>query len=715
MNHKICFNIFFVVVFFPVFLFYVYIIYFNFNPYTIDLAGHFSSALFFKKGLFHQYNHFNFGGYTQGLFYPPLQDIIINIINLCTSFYTACKIYLVCIFLLFIISIFCFLDIFKGISQKITFIMFILIVLFLDKKNYFIYLQGISLEDTLVIGLSAQLLSFSFFLFYVKNMLNDKLNITSSVLLFLILNSHIVTGLVSILITILYLVFEKNTEKIKYILFPIIISSYFIIPFIYYSNYINSSVVKTGIHPENVLFFIVSVILFFVIRQKNFTSAKLRGEISNLNSFKHKKANVIQSFLVFCIIISFIVFLSELILHFEHVIPIKFHFYRLYFYLFIIFFIMCILISDIIINKKVYFIYLLALITCFYFILFYNKMSIIGYNFVQEYFNNVSIDNVIPDLNQSSEINNFVFTSDLSPINTMFRSFQEILRLNGYTLTSVQGTYWESNFSTNILDSYMDSLFLNIGGVTDHLHMEFNSCNEYLNMLDNFISDYAIKYMVFDKENFYAPNLRVCINYLIKSEETSNFKFLKSNIINFRFSNNNYSKYVYKIIDKNSFITNSNVEYMNSDRVLVNPRDPFWFTAYFKDKVNMNTLGQSYKKNEYVFSEPIENDTKLDKIKFKPTFLTIHSGLYKIASPIAGFIKVKLNYMPGLTLTDEQGNKVQIYRGFNFFYFYGKGNFLVEYKKPFVFYLSYIISIISSLCFILWLCRKKSQMSYKKE
>ena len=56
-----------------------YFIFFKLNPLQIDQPGHLVSAVLFMKGHFHNYVDNFFGGWVHGLFYPPLEDMLLSL------------------------------------------------------------------------------------------------------------------------------------------------------------------------------------------------------------------------------------------------------------------------------------------------------------------------------------------------------------------------------------------------------------------------------------------------------------------------------------------------------------------------------------------------------------------------------------------------------------------------------------------------------------
>ncbi|NDD91905.1 hypothetical protein EBZ37_07460, partial [bacterium] len=56
----------------------LFLIWNHLNYVQVDLAGHMASGAWFKRGYFHQYQDANFLGYVHGLFYPPLEDLILT-------------------------------------------------------------------------------------------------------------------------------------------------------------------------------------------------------------------------------------------------------------------------------------------------------------------------------------------------------------------------------------------------------------------------------------------------------------------------------------------------------------------------------------------------------------------------------------------------------------------------------------------------------------
>ncbi len=235
------------------------------NPTVYDLSGHFASAKFFSQGYFHAYNDFQFLGFVQNLFYPPMQDIIITIISFFTSknFATAGLVYISLLYFFYLVSISYLAKIIHNPLVQSTFLFLVTLWLLLD-KNTGIGI-GLSFFDLMQTGLSTQFLGTIFFLILMRKIIENKNYLQITIFLTLCILSHIFVGLLALAFVFGYVL--KNKKYFYSLFIALGLSSVCWLPFIFYSKYVIKYAIYDNASSKLIILSLLCVVLFLLKRK----------------------------------------------------------------------------------------------------------------------------------------------------------------------------------------------------------------------------------------------------------------------------------------------------------------------------------------------------------------------------------------------------------------------------------------------------------------
>lgn len=264
---------------------------------TLDLQGHIFATTYMKDNLLpnlNGWNPFQNLGYPQGTHYPPLIQYVIAIISKITtiditSLYKASIVFVI---LILPFSIYSFMNKINKekhsdiVIQAISIIVFLMFVLL---PSTF----GGSLKALLSTGLLNNFLTIPLFFYYLTYIYEIyttktrfKLILILSILLSILILSHLVTGLVSAVIggvvIILKLIKEKNLKIIIFPLLCLVLTGFYVIPYILNSRFLTGSKPILSSLPYSLGIFIIVVITLGVIYFKKKDKSTLIFVISAL-------------------------------------------------------------------------------------------------------------------------------------------------------------------------------------------------------------------------------------------------------------------------------------------------------------------------------------------------------------------------------------------------------------------------------------------------
>jgi hypothetical protein len=132
------------------------------NYVQVDAAGHLASAAQLARGQWHDLVDQSFLGYVHGLFYPPLEDLILAALRgLSGDWLVAYHIYVAAIWLGLLAALWA---VARRLEPLVALGFVVAMLWMLSTRRPGIAYQGLSLWDTLVIGLTSEVLATSFLL-----------------------------------------------------------------------------------------------------------------------------------------------------------------------------------------------------------------------------------------------------------------------------------------------------------------------------------------------------------------------------------------------------------------------------------------------------------------------------------------------------------------------------------------------------------------------
>lgn len=662
-------------------IFCLYIIWWKHNYIQMDFGGHIASAVSFSRGLWHQFDDGSFLGYIHGLFYPPLEDLLISIFSIfgVLDFVVGAKIFLSVVTFFYFHS---FWRIVRGIKSTIGIILFhyLFLILFFMQKPGTLYFQGLGFTDLFVTGLSSQFLGAIFFFYFVAEFLNRRRSFVLFLTVALTLASHIVMGLV-MLGMILLLSLESREKKVTLpLILGVLINAFYILPFAYYSDY----VAKTNILFEyNIGFYIVSIL----------------GLILSLN-YKYVRLLFIGSFGLFSPL-----FLAVPLEKLGISIP-AFHYYRFSSSAIILLVIgSAFLISRPFKEKWKNVVHILYM-SLFIFII-HGHISVKKIKLNHESFKNSQLKIVSDPITMSDK---FKRTWVIQDKRTSDFGMESWLKTQKDNLLFVKGLYWESSYNNIHLTSYL-STTLAPPVVLDYFYFYGHSCEKQKCLMDQFFSDYNIGSIVI-QDSFSIPYINyakaLCIKRIILNEGTASYRFIPKGKI--RYNNKTFTNYQLTSNDKKSKSAfNNNVLELQRFKNLrvfdINEKkyfhEPLKTTSGMCKDYSLENHPLFADKSELSKIERMLNDQNYKEPKGIPKmrFSKINSGKYRIniKSKEEQLFRIKLNYYPGFELISNDGVKLPLYKAHASMLGFGKGKMYLVFKRIWVFYLGYFISLATTL------------------
>ena len=666
----------------------LFVIWFKLNYLQIDQAGHVASAISFSNGFFHQFQDSSFLGYIQNLFYPPLQDLIITFFLKIyfDNHVLAYKTYLSLLMIFYFSSIYLINLNIKDQASR-CFLLICFLYLFNVNKPNLVHYQGLSFIDIYVTGLSTQFLAFIFFLLLIRELRSKPRVINLVILLSLTILSHIVVSLISFLFLFFYFIVERNKKIIFVIFFAISISSFYLIPFIAYRDYLVAA--KIYSHQEPYYFFILAFLCLCI-------------------SFKSKKS-------LPYLLTAFSLFLPLTIGPFlesqKYSLP-NFHYYRFAMPALILLFIgLSIRISELKVNnfyqnniKKI------IIVLGFLGLLNYFKLDTFNLNSYKLKSTELNFQNLKFDDNKL-----YSRYWSIEPIRPIDFGLDSILYANNNSYKSNKGLYWESSRNNIWLSSYLATL-LNPPTILNYFYYYNYSCKVQECLMESFFSDYNLSRIIINNPfqyNFLDEHKNKCYQEIFKKGETENYTLTKYD----QFMANGEKYQTFNISNKNYNLKTKNnliIEILNPLYIKpIDRNDPAFFNKLFTDTF---IACEKNLQNNLIYI----NETEVSKIKtlikkhkvqinnFENLvdfeFTKIDNGLFRINLPVNSKVvfKIKLNFFPGFQLEDNKGNLLPIFDSFPHILGIGSGTMYLRYKKTTPMYLGYALSILSLAVLIIF-------------
>ncbi len=661
--------------------FYLYIICFRLNVLQIDHAGHIASMVAFSRGWFHSLNDQHFLGWVHNLFYPPLEDALgACLLKLGFSPLLSYKIYLSLVIVAFLSSFYWLLKELRVSGRILTFlgIFFLLNI----EKNGLIRFQGLSFVDMWLTGLSSQMLSGIFFFCFLKAFFSEKKSKNHALLisLTLLLLSHLVMALVAVLLVGIHAVLERNRKSLSTIGIAFLLGSFFWLPFLVYK----SNIVSAMIYGPDRMIVEILVCLVGIWISKEFPK--------------------IQAGFISCFILFGTMAFGPLVESWGIKVPV-FHYYRFAMpALFILLVALGCLITKPLANKNFKFLKFLIVLTTLLNLGISHRLQ--RYSFLWPSLTPVDVEalrTLEDDLNQTEMGRSWILHTDRP---TDF-GLDSLLAIQSPNALFSKGLFWESAKSNSLVSSYLATL-LGTPVVLDYFYFFGYDCPTQACLMDTFSRTYNVDKWIFPKEISRLPTSRMrqeCYEEIIKVGQTQNY--LLNAQKEFQFQGQDWQ--LYRLISKTDtpisaaeVINFKQITPISDDRPqdlfsqsLKNSFDACQATGSDRYRIQMGYKSYDKVKNAYLksFSKPRANR------KTEVEIQRIESGSYKlnVSGDEDALVWIKLNAVPGLKLFDRSGKEHPLFEAYPGVLAIAKGSMTLEYRRPLVFWISYLVSGLTFL------------------
>ncbi len=219
---------------------------------SVDLAGHLSSAQAFARGYYHRFYDGHFLGEIHGLFYPPLEDLLLSAWTAAAGvvdvdLITAYRAYLAVVAAAYLGALAVLGRAIPGAWPRVAFSAFVLATFFLREDD--LYLQGLKLVDLTQSGLTSQLLGGIFLSFLVPELLaRGRVRVIALTLAGAVL-AHMVVGLVAALLVAASVVQTRRWRRLAPCLLAAGVTAVFWVPFLAHSSFMVKNTVLAGHQP----------------------------------------------------------------------------------------------------------------------------------------------------------------------------------------------------------------------------------------------------------------------------------------------------------------------------------------------------------------------------------------------------------------------------------------------------------------------------------
>lgn len=670
---------------------YVLSIWNNLDLTKMDLAGHISSAVQFSRGGLHGFNDRMFLGATHNLFYPPLEDLLINFFKLVSfqDFIISFKLYLTVVLVLYMFIAKILGDSFKS-ATSIAFFHTTFIVLFNYKKTS-LFLQGLGGHDLVSTGLTNQFLGGIFFFLICREIIKPSRNQKNILVFtsFLAILSHIVVGLVCLMLVLIYFFFYQNFKTlISSALIIIGISAFYVLPMFYYREFMTTNNIFDLNKPWVALCsacFVFSVSLIY-----------------------KKRCALSMGALILLIPLTIVPSFEPLISVFP-----DFHYYRLTIFAFILVTLAIALWMDQLKDKnKSLMMKILSIIWLVYLIVLYPTKKIF---FSSSYQNQIKIspENIFQSL---PKMGRTFLIDKYRPIGT---GIDSLLTIYHPDFKSSKGLFWESSYTNNISSSYLATL-LGLPSVLNYYRYSDFSCLYRKCFLDKYLATFNItKIISNNSQTKYLDSYAKFCNEETFIEGTKNFQFLKAGKLEI-----NQDQYeIYEVRPRNiaSSLKLAPVEIIDykkidarkierdeiSRLILTESRASCELQNPLRDQTIYLKVDDVDPFQEYLSKQNKNNNSDTDTSN-PIQFNEINENVYEFNLPHhPSWFILKLAPQPGLRLEDESGKLLKIFRSYPYTLSYGAGRIVAKFERTPVMILGYIISVLTLIYLLISVFMKK--------
>jgi len=637
------------------------------NYVQIDHAGHIESAAAFGRGEYHQFSDQAFLGYIHGLFYPPLQDILLSLINVISGndYVLAYKVYLSILVIAYLGAI---LHLTVGFKRRLArgFLLGGLLFLLNVEKPDLVMYQGLSFVDLWLTGLSSQVLGGVFLLVLIREWLGPARPPRLCGWLGLCLVSHLVVGFVALSLISLTWIQDRQRGVAFAVLSALGLSAFFWIPFV---------VNRSAITSSNIL--LIDPLVFAG------TAA-----VGLWLAFRHRKARTL--FVLALVLLAPMIvgpWLSELGIPYP-----RFHYYR---FAIIALFLIAIGYATLIDAStsdlrqwRRWALHLALGLVCIAGLRKF-RLQRYSHDWPSLTASGVQVDD--PRVLELPEYGRFWVIGDARSVDF---GIDAMLATSYPEFRSTKGLYWESYRHNTLLSSWYATL-LGVPVVLDYFYYHGYSCEVQSCLIDKFVSNYNVQGLIVDEKltlYYVSPSRRDCYRKLLRDGATRSFELVKQGTI--RDAAKSYT--VFRIAQRGQ-LSNRVLEAIDASEVVAfDSKQESYYAEPMKSAYASCTTGQPARTfvDERDFAamppgtRPIDRSVRLSFTKQSPTTFEL-----AVDSPEPILFRIKLAHLPGVELVGEHGD-VPLYEGMSGMVAYGHGRMTLRYGRPAGVVLGYLVTLL---------------------
>ncbi|MBU6375748.1 MAG: hypothetical protein KGQ59_07120, partial [Bdellovibrionales bacterium] len=294
-----------------------------------------------------------------------------------------------------------------------------------------------------------------------------------------------------------------------------------------------------------------------------------------------------------------------------------------------------------------------------------------------------------------------------------------LLQVYDPEISSVKGLYWESSRNNLVLSSYLATL-LSAPVVLDHFYYWGYSCGNQKCIMDHFFRDYNVRGLMMESDQamrYLRPERRDCYREIASRGETNQYRLKRMgefSVLGTRYSNYwiepktlpvpamTNTNHVIEVADFKSLVGfDDNRKGSMSDyikRVYSNcEKDGKVASFTFLPGDQFNVLRSQPGAASAESVNPAEYQGKLEFRRLEP-------GKFRIRVPGDKdvLLRIKLNYFPLLELKRADGSPVRLFDAFPHMLAVAHGDLVLEFKKSWIMFFSYFVSILGALLLVLF-------------
>ena len=286
-----------------------------------------------------------------------------------------------------------------------------------------------------------------------------------------------------------------------------------------------------------------------------------------------------------------------------------------------------------------------------------------------------------------------------------------LLSLGDPDFRSVKGLFSESSYSNTLLTSYLATL-LSPPAILDYFYFYGYSCEVQACLMDRFISDYAI-HRIAVKEHL-GPRTakydrRVCYRTIFKRGGTFENRLLESG----RFSVNGEKFVVYDVSGKDGNPAPMVEAVRSTELGMVGPGEERLYERLLRSRYDHCAKKSSLEK-ALVWSAAVPSAGTESGVR--PAFKVLDGERgYEIQTGAVhdSLYWLKMNPSPGLVIRDQDGNRVPFQRAFPGIVFQGSGTVRVVYETPRIFRLSGWTSLLVLFAWVFFTVRASARAALR--